>query len=64
MENFDLIIFTSILVGFFILFGIGTYREFRDMEQNSFDPNGEDGGAKTFWVTIGSFFSQSKYQKK
>jgi hypothetical protein len=36
MENTDLGIYTAVIVGLFILFGIGTYRQFRTMNKNEY----------------------------
>ena len=55
-ENVDIIIFTSILLLLFLLFGIGTYREFVRMEKDKFDSNTEKGGAENFLKFITKIF--------
>ena len=56
MENLDLIIFTSVLVVLFILFGIATYQQFTRMEKGKFDSKTEQGGAENFLKFITKMF--------
>ncbi len=63
MQNIDLIFYTVVLTVLFILFGIGTYHEFKTMNKEGFDENGEVGGAQTFLQTVSSIFTMSPYKK-
>ncbi len=63
MENIDLILFTAVLVILFIFFGAGTYLEFKQMNKEGFNTDGEVGGAETFLKTVGQIFSMSRYKK-
>lgn len=56
MENLDLIIFTSILVILFILFGIATYQQFVRMEKQDFNSTSEKGGAENFLKFLSKMF--------
>ena len=56
MENLDLLIFTSILIILFILFGIATYRQFTRMEKESFNSESEKGGAENFLKFLSKLF--------
>lgn len=56
MENLDLIIFTSVLVLLFILFGVATYKQFTRMENQSFNSTSEKGGAENFLKFITKMF--------
>lgn len=56
MENIDVIIFTSILLILFILFGIATYRQFTRMENQDFNSATEKGGAENFLKFISQMF--------
>lgn len=56
MENIDVIIFTSILLILFILFGIATYRQFTRMENQDFNSTTEKGGAENFLKFISKMF--------
>lgn len=56
MENLDLLIFTSVLVILFILFGIATYRQFTRMEKQEFNSAKEQGGAENFLKFLSKLF--------
>lgn len=56
MENLDLLIFTSVLVILFILFGIATYRQFTRMENQEFNSEKEQGGAENFLKFLSKLF--------
>ena len=56
MENLDLLIFTSVLVVLFILFGIATYRQFVRMDKQEFNSVSEKGGAENFLKFISKMF--------
>lgn len=56
MENLDLLIFTSVLVILFILFGIATYRQFTRMENEEFNSVTEQGGAESFLKFLSKLF--------
>jgi hypothetical protein len=56
MENLDLIIFSAILVGLFILFGIGTIAQFIRMSKEEFDKDKNKGGVITLKNFIGKIF--------
>ena len=56
MENLDLIIFTSVLVILFILFGVATYRQFTRMENQQFNSTSEKGGAENFLKFLSKLF--------
>lgn len=56
MENIDLIIFTSVLVVLFILFGIATYMQFVRMEKQEFNSSTEKGGAENFLKFLSKLF--------
>ncbi len=56
MENLDLLIFTSVLVVLFILFGIATYRQFVRMEKQEFNSVSEKGGAENFLKFFSKLF--------
>ncbi len=56
MENLDLIIFTSVLVFLFILFGVATYKQFTRMENQTFSSTSEKGGAESFLKFLSKMF--------
>ena len=56
MENLDLIIFTSVLVVLFILFGVATYKQFIRMEKQEFNSSTEKGGAENFLKFFSKLF--------
>lgn len=56
MENLDLLIFTSVLVILFILFGVATYRQFTRMGNQEFNSATEQGGAENFLKFLSKLF--------
>ena len=57
MENSDLGIYTVVVVGLFIMFGIGTFNEFRTMDTNQYKGTERDNDTGVFRAFIKKIFS-------
>lgn len=55
MENFDMIIFSVILVLLFVVFLIGTIAQFSRMSNENFNAETEKGGVETLKNFFGRF---------
>ncbi len=66
MENFEIIILSTIVTTLFAVFIIGTYREFSKMEKEGYnpDPNEKKYGREALFVLAAKLFDDEKVSVK